>query len=153
MYNLINFFNSNSGQKFDYILRLTNDAKAGNYKVVYAETGTIAYPLAKIILENRNLKFILQNQWRAYNYYLEYNNYLLGNYSKEDFLVIARRYAQPFLRLTDNQILELTSVILETIEGTLNSDEISQLINVDPGDIEKVLNKYSQNKMAEVSEE
>jgi hypothetical protein len=78
---------------------------------------------------------------------------LRTRFGKEDFLVIARRYAQPFIKGTDEQILELTSLILDIIEGTLNSAEFSQLINVDPADIERILNKYSHNKLFELSKE
>jgi len=142
--------NSGSDQNFDYIFRIKeSDTKPGRYEIVYAETKMVTYPFVKIVSDNYNLKFILQNQWRTHKYILEYNNYLLGNYTKEDFLSIARRYAQPFLRLTDEQILDLTSIILETIGETLTSGEISQFVNVDPADIEKVLIKYPHNKIAE----
>ena len=142
--------NSGSDQDFDYVFRIKgSDTKPGRYEIVYAETKMVAYPFVNIVSENYNLRFILQNQWRTYKYILEYNNYLLGNYTKENFLSIARQYAQPFLRLTDEQILDLTFIILKTIGETLTSAEISQFLNVDPADIERVLKKYPHNKIAE----
>jgi hypothetical protein len=137
----------------DYIVRVKNDAETGKYIIVVAETVTITYTLNKIISENYILKTIIKNQWQSYNYCWEYNKFLLGNVTNEEFLIIARWYARHFDKLRDEQILELTSIIFNIIGGTLNSGEISQLINVDPTDIERVLNKYSHNKVVELSED
>lgn len=142
-----------SDQKFDYFFRVKeDDTKPGHYEIAFAETKTISYPFVNLIHENYILRTILRNQWRIYRYCLEYNNFLLGNYTNEDFLNIARQYAQPFLRLTDKQIFEVTSIILGIIEETLTSGEISQLINVDPADIEKVLKEYHHDKILQLEE-
>ena len=151
MHNLINLIeigNSSNSQKGYIFLAREDDTKPGDYMIAYTEAKKITDPLRNLIHENYNLRLIIRNQWRIYKYSLEYNNYLLGNYAKEDFLMVARRYARPFVKMDDLQIISIVDNIFQVIDETLSSGEISQLINVDPADIEKVLNTYPHSKIA-----
>ena len=110
--------------------------------VTGADAKTIIFPLQKIYFENSFLKVILRNQWSTYKYTKEYNCYLLGTYTQEEFMSIAQQYARPFQKIDDIDLAEAARLTLETLGDNLTSGELSQLLNVDPSDIDAALTSY-----------
>jgi len=132
---------SSSQSKVDLLVRIgESETGAGHYDIkAIAETRRVVGPIRKLLSENSVLKIALRNQWHIHNYNQEYNSFLLGTYTREEFLDIARQYARPFSQIDKDQLEQAAHVIIETLGETVSSDDLSQLLNVDPSDIEIVL--------------
>jgi len=86
----------------------------------------------ELILENQILKNIIKNLWENHKYNQEYSSYLLGIYSKEEFISIAKSYAKPINSDVDKDDLIFSSnLLLSFIDEPLTSHDLSVLLNVD----------------------
>lgn len=95
-------------------------------------------------IENRALKYILINQWRAYKYNQEYIQFLLGGYTDEEFTSIAEQFALPFNHISQSDLRFMALVILKTLTDTVTAGDLSFLLNVDPADARTALSSYSR---------
>lgn len=107
------------------------------------ETKTFVSPFMELFLENKILREVVRNQWRNYKYNVEYTRFLLGDYTQDEFVSVARDYASSFRHIDDNQQLAFAcSILLRTLSETLSSGDLSSLLNVDPTEIETTLSSY-----------
>lgn len=132
-----------SGGQFsaDFLVRFVkSEAGSSHYDVkAIAGTQTVSKSIQNILFENIVLKSTVRNLWHSHKYNQEYTGLLLGTYTEEEFVGIARQYAKSFSQIDSNQIEQASVVILETLGHTASSDELSLLLNVDPSNIETVL--------------
>lgn len=130
-------------ERIDILLRVKeSDKRPGIYEITWKNTASFAWGIEKIIKENYYLRTILKNQWIAYKYSKEYNSFILGFYTDDEFIKIANQYAIRFEKLSKEQIFEMAKLALETLDEYLTSADLSQLLNVDPNDIENILPDY-----------
>jgi hypothetical protein len=142
-----------STEYVDWLFRINqNPEKPATYHIAFEETAVFVSNLQKlfqgIIQENTVLKTLLKSLWKNYQYQQEYTSFLLGNYSKEEFLEIARKYAEPFHETTDKDyFLFAGQVATSALQQSLNSYDLSLLLSVDCSWIEQnlQLTKYSTN--------
>jgi hypothetical protein len=102
-------------------------------------------PWERIMLkaENKVLRGVLANQWRAYTYNQEYIQFLLGGYTDEEFTAIAERYAISFDHIDRDQLKFMALIVLNALpRETITSGDLSFLLNVDPIDVEVALSSY-----------
>lgn len=82
--------------------------------------------------ENVVLKHSLKSLWRNYQYNQEYISFLLGSYSQDEFMKVAREYAEPYHGSISEEDLFFAGEFLSSLlGGRLYSTDLSLLLNVD----------------------
>lgn len=94
------------------------------------------------------LRRIINNCWKTIKYSQEYAAYLQGMMDKENFKVVSQKYASEFDRIEDDDIVHLTTFLVETLDEDLTSGDISVLLNVHPERIEKALNSNGEKEVS-----
>ena len=89
--------------------------------------------------ENIVLKSVVKNLWKVYKYNQEYQSFLLGGCSEDEFLEIVEKFAASFDEIPEGQIVYASSFLLNLLDDLLTSSDISVLVNVDPYHIEQAL--------------
>ena len=146
---------ADSAERTDLLVRLMErEAGTGRYQVrAVAETKSVSGRIWNILAENVILKAVLTNQWNLYKYNLEYNSYLLGTVTHEEFLRRVRRYARQFQQIDRRQLELAASIIIDTLGQSVSSADLSELLNVDPSDIETALRGSSLVQIASSGDE
>jgi hypothetical protein len=104
------------------------------------QSGGSDYSIARAIFENRLLKHIVFNLWHNRNYQQNYTAFLLGTIDKPTFKEIAKSYARPYITNMTELEIDFTTELCITASGqSLNSGEISEMINIHPSLIENTL--------------
>jgi len=95
---------------------------------------------------NSILKHALRNQWRNYKYAEEYIRLLLGQYTIKEFMLIARKYAVPFNNYSVEDLENACFVIYDALQGNVQTEELAQLLNVHPFDIDRIFIDYIDSR-------
>lgn len=83
--------------------------------------------------ENEILKRIIRNLWWTYQYNQEYISYLLDKTSKEEFVELAKTFAQPFQEIDEpEQLAFAANIVSNTVGQSLDPVDLSVLLNVEP---------------------
>lgn len=144
---------TSSKTPFDLILRI-KEVESKTLEVSSFKTKDLFTPFVNLYFENSVLRYVLANQWRSYKYNQEYIQFLLGGYTEEEFLPVAKKYALPFRHIDKNQLSRGASVILNILGETITSGDLSFLLNVDPGDLDAALESYPfANKYNKIEDE
>lgn len=102
------------------------------------ETSAFAFKIRNFIQENVVLVNIMRNLWNTHRYNQEYISYLLGNYSKEEFITIANAFAEPLQNdITNGYLAVASNVVFTTINQPLTSSDLSIFLNVDSAVIDR----------------
>jgi len=122
----------------DYIARIEADeANPSQCCLSYiAETGEFTEKLLYPFFENIVLKDIVKNLWKNCLYNQEYISYLLNTCTKKEFLNTSGKFAEPFKKISEDQLYLTTKLILNILNQPLTSGEISLLLNIDPNDLD-----------------
>jgi hypothetical protein len=112
-------------------------------RIYAAPTESVARPIFNLITENAVLKGVVKNLWKVYRYNQEYQSFLLGGCSEEDFLAVAEKFADAFDDIPEGQLVFSSSLLLNLLDGPLTSDDLSVLVNTDPYHIEQALSSSS----------
>ena len=112
-------------------------------RIYPVSTEIVAQPIQNLIAENVILKGVVQNLWKVYKYNQEYQSFLLGGCSEEEFLAVAEKFADAFNDIPDGQCVFATSLLLNLLDEPLTSSDLSVLVNVDPYHIEQALSSSS----------
>jgi len=92
----------------------------------------------ELISENQILKNIIINLWENHKYNQEYSSYLLGIYSKDEFMSIAKTYAKPIdTDIDKDDLISSTNLLLSFINEPLTSHDLSVLLNVDCSNLDE----------------
>jgi len=125
----------------DLIVRIREDeTQPGSFDLMADWTHNVIEPIRDLLFRTTVLTHIVRNQWKSHKYSQEYTQLLLGAHTQEEFSVIAREYALPFDKI--EMLADAAAVVFETIHEDLSSGDLSQLLNVDPADIEDALSSY-----------
>jgi len=87
--------------------------------------------------ENCVLKKVVINQWHTYKYNEGYISYLCGGQDEETFRAIARQHAVTFQSMDEQQLAFACHVVLKTLDEMLTSGDLSNLLNLNPADIDQ----------------
>ncbi len=146
-YNILNLSDVSEAQNLDIILRIKEDVEvAGRYNIAVHTTENVIKPIQNLLFENSVLRHAFRNQWREHKYNQEYVQYLLGLYTKEEFLSLAKQFARTFNRIDTSNLTLASAIILDTLGESIDSGDLSQILNVDPTDIELALSSTSLAK-------
>jgi hypothetical protein len=96
-----------------------------------------------LMAENAVLKGVVKNLWKVYKYNQEYQSFLLGGCSEDEFLEIAEKFAAAFDEIPERQLAYASAFLLNLLDEPLTSNDLSVLVNADPYDIEKALSSSS----------
>jgi hypothetical protein len=124
---------------FDYMVRVTEEADSSSFDVQpIGETEEFLYELGGVLQQNIILKKALKNIWKVHKYNEEYIAFLLGSYSDEQFREIAESYAEPMQEdINGEQLFIASNIICSTLNQSLNTTDLSILLNVTPSYIEQ----------------
>lgn len=137
----------------DLIVRI-KETEHETFEVSWHKTKDHFAPFVNLYFETAILRHALKNQWRSYKYNQEYIQFLLGGYTEEEFLEVAKGYALPFTHIDKDQLGIGASVILNVLGGAVTSGDLSFLLNVDPVDVDAALESYPfANKYQEIEGE
>ena len=135
-----------STSNIDMLIRVRKDEQSGTEPsdlfVTSAPTEQITRPIMQLIDEHSFLKEVVKNLWRVYKYHQEYESFLLGGYTEEEFIAIAEQHAIVFQNIPLEILIWASSFllnILTEITPELTTSELSVLLNVDPSGIESAL--------------
>ena len=123
----------------DWILRVQLSENSAKTHLFVVPTENVAQPVRDLIRENAVLKNVVKNMWKVYKYDQEYQSFLLGGCSEEDFMGVAETFAAEFDEIPAPQIVYAASFLLNFLDESLTSNDLSVLVNVDPYNIEKAL--------------
>jgi hypothetical protein len=123
----------------DYVVRLKEDIDSSSYDIQpIGETEDFVHNLYSLVQENSVLKHSLKNLWKVHKYNEEYVAFLLGSYSDEEFREIAESYAESVQEdISGEQLLIASNIICSTLDQSLNTTDLSLLLNVTPSYIEQ----------------
>lgn len=127
---------------FDWLFRVNqSESDPLTYNITCKETSTVVSYLEKlfqgIVRENTILKTFVKNLWKNYQYQQEYISFLLGNYSKEDFMKIAEDYAEPFQETSDKEYVLLAGDLATTLlQQSIDSYDLSLLLSLECSSVE-----------------
>ena len=95
----------------------------------------------EVITEDRLLILtdVVRNIWQSYKYHQEYESFLLGACSEAEFLAASERYATSFRSIPAQSLVFASLLLLNVLDSSLSSSDLSVLLNVDPFDIEQSL--------------
>ena len=127
----------------DWILRIRQSENHSGPRIFMVPTESVARPIHKLMAENAVLKGVVKNLWKVYKYNQEYQSFLLGGCSEDEFLEIAEKFAASFDEIPEGQLVYASSFLLNLLDEPLTSNDVSVLVNVDPYDIEKALSSSS----------
>jgi len=102
----------------------------------------------ELIFENQILKNIIRNLWENHKYNQEYSSYLLGIYSKDEFMTIAKSYAEPIDTDVDkDEMIFAANLLLSFINEPLTSHDLSVFLNADCSNLDEKMRlmHYSSN--------
>ncbi|MBW1999854.1 MAG: hypothetical protein JRJ29_18070 [Deltaproteobacteria bacterium] len=122
----------------DYVFRIkeTDDGLT----VYVTKTEAFGRRLYDLVFRVKVLRDVLRRLWRSNRYHQEYSNLLLGRYSQEEFLAIAEKYVSDFrTNVSKGQLAAEASIVLDAVQETITSGDLSQLLDVDPAMIEEAL--------------
>jgi hypothetical protein len=124
--------------QIDKLYRISSEP--GNNKAeirFFCETSSVVSVIRNLFQENNVLLNMVGNLWKTHQYNQEYISYLLGNYTEEEFMVIANSYAEPLQTDISNEYLSIASnVLFKAIDQTLTSSDLSIFLNLDIGVID-----------------
>lgn len=129
----------------DWLFRVNqNEDDPLMYDITCRETSTVVSNLEQlyqgIVRENVILKQFAKNLWKNYRYQQEYISFLLGNYSKEEFMEIAEDYAEPFRETPDSEFLLLAGNVATTLlQQPIDSYDLSLLLSLECSSVERHL--------------
>ncbi|MBD3337482.1 MAG: hypothetical protein GF353_00145 [Candidatus Lokiarchaeota archaeon] len=93
-----------------------------------------------VIKENRLLKFVIKNLWKNHKYNQEYASFLLNLYSKEEFMKIAKSFAEPLNNnISKDDIVIIAKAVISIIDEPITSGDLSIMLNTDCSKIDKYL--------------
>ncbi|MBL7196379.1 MAG: hypothetical protein ISS64_08835 [Desulfobacterales bacterium] len=138
-------------KSYDLIVRIKGES--GDYKIFTDWTRNVTQPIQSLIFENSVLKYVTNNLWRGHKYSQEYAQLLLGVYTQEEFLAIAQNYAIQFKQVESPTLLKAASIIINTLGENLTSGDLSQILAVDPNEIERALESSPLLKIGEQADE
>jgi hypothetical protein len=127
----------------DWILRVRQSENYAGPRIFLAPTESVARPIHNLMAENAVLKGVVKNLWKIYKYNQEYQAFLLGGCSEDEFLAIAEQFAAAFDDIPEEQLVYASSFLLTLLDEPLTSNDLSVLLNADPSDIEKALSSSS----------
>jgi hypothetical protein len=138
------YIDNQSSSSDDFLLRFNRISQSSedlnDYNITYSETSNFLSVFRHIKKENTILKSILKNLWKNYHYQQEYASFLLGNYSKEEFMRIAKEYAEPFHNVVNkHEVMFVGNLASSVLQQRLNSSDLSILLNIDCSSIEEEL--------------
>lgn len=117
----------------DYIVRLIRENTNSKVKCAFIEeTREFGMKILNPLFENVVLRKSLSNLWNAYKYNQEYISFLLKTTTKEDFLVKAKEFAQPFEEIDEDQLWYGANLLLNILDQPLTSADISLFFNINP---------------------
>lgn len=94
--------------------------------------GSRRYNKPSLHNENLVLQHALKSLWRNYQYNQEYISFLLGSYSQEEFMKIAREYAKSHQEtISEDELLFARELLSSLLGRKLCSTELSLFLNVD----------------------
>lgn len=135
----------------DFVARIIEgDDISKTSKMYYiAKTASFVRKTGNLLIENKILKNVAKNLWKNHLYNQEYTSYLLGTYSKEDFLKIAEQYAETFDVDIDKASLKFSFTLISSIlNQPLTSNDFSIMLNVESSYIESnLLESHQQIEM------
>ena len=124
----------------DWLFRVRpSESATGTFHIIGTPTENVTRPITHLMGENLLLRDIVKNLWQVYKYNQEYQTFILGEYSDEQFSNIADRYAQPFQPMPQQELIFVSELLLNILAGPMTSSDLSVLLNVDPEDIERTL--------------
>jgi len=126
----------------DLIVHFQQSGSSVAYSVMPTES--LRKPIINVVHENGLFKAVIKNLWQVYRYQQEYQSFLLGGYSEEEFLSVAEKYVVTFQSMPPQTVSWASSVMVNVLDNYLTSSDLSVLLNVDPSDIESSL-ASSQN--------
>ena len=126
----------------DLILRVRQSGSSPG-RIYVVPTESVARPIDNLIAENVVLKSVVKNLWKVYRYNQEYQSFLLGGCSEEDFLAVAEKFADAFDDIPEGQLVFSSSLLLSLLDEPLTSGDLSVLVNADPYHIEQALSSSS----------
>lgn len=95
----------------------------------------------KVIIE------MFRNLFKSYRYLQEYNAYILNDgMSEEEFKKVAEKYASPFKKKPPEEIIRVWLWLTEITGDSLSVMDLSQLIDVDPKDVEEAVIEFKKGK-------
>lgn len=122
----------------DLIVRVSQSGSSLG-RIYVTSTESVAHPIRNLIAENAVLKSVVKNLWKVYRYNQEYQAFLLGGCSEEDFLAVAEKFADAFDDIPQGQLVFSSSLLLNLLDEPLTSGDLSVLVNADPYHIEQAL--------------
>ena len=122
----------------DLILRVRQSGSSPG-RIYAVPTESAAQPIQNLLVENVILKGVVKNLWKVYQYNQEYQAFLLGGCSEEEFLAVAERFADAFDDIPEGQLVFASSLLLNFLDESLTSSDLSVLVNADPYHIEQAL--------------
>lgn len=126
----------------DLILRVQQSGSSPG-RIYATPTESVARPVHSLVTENAVLRGVVKNLWKVYRYNQEYQAFLLGGSSEEEFLAIAERFADEFDEIPEGQLVFASSLLLNLLDESLTSSDVSVLVNADPYHIERALSSSS----------
>jgi len=130
---------------FDYMTRIRqgNDT-FDNISVTLMDTDDFVDKLYLILEENLILKDTVKNLWKTVQYNNEYSSFLLGQYTKEEFVDIARQFATlPVPDILSDKLLQAVKVMFSIFEDELTSHDLATMLNIDCSLIESSFSKQT----------
>jgi hypothetical protein len=99
----------------------------------------IIQPLKDMMDEHYLYGDVIRNLWKIYKYHQEYQSFLLGGCTEEEFLAVAERYATTFQHMAAGKLMWASLLLFNIMDDSLTSSDLSVLLNVDPSEIENTL--------------
>jgi hypothetical protein len=119
--------------QIDQLFQIFADSGSNQAQIRYfSETNTVVSVIRNLVQENAALVNIVGNLWKTHQYNQEYISYLLGSYSKEEFITIANAFAEQLQNDISDEYLALASnVVFAAIKQPLTSSDLSIFLDID----------------------
>lgn len=98
------------------------------------------YQMANTLYNRANIYLdFFKNTWNKCKYLQEYNTYLLGLYTDEEFFKVAESFVQEYAEFSEDEIRKRVILLINDLNEDLASTEISDIINAKHEDIEEAM--------------
>lgn len=133
----------------DIIVRLQSDGSnlvQDYHATAFVKTEEFVNRIRSLALDNKLLKRMVNTLWKNLEYSNKYNAFLLEQYTQEEFLEIAKKFAtEPISDIDDDAFRTFVRLIFNTIPDELTSHDLSIISNIDCSIIEsKMTNLVGQ---------